>query len=299
MRQIFFATPGNEALCRSVAQQIRAEEGEAAIRHFPDGESYVRLLSDVSGRHAVVVCTLDHPDERFLPLFFLATALKEQGAAKITLVAPYLAYMRQDKSFRKGELVTSTCFAKILSSFIDELITIDPHLHRRRSMSEIYTIPCKVLHASGTIAQYIRESIPAAVLIGPDSESEQWVSEVAEKADVPYIVLNKERKGDREVTVSLPVMEKYAGHTPVVLDDIVSTAQTMIETVHQLLLAGMKPPVCIGVHPIFAASAYDELKSTGVSQILSCNTIVHPSNKIDVSKLISDHLIAEENGSRS
>jgi len=125
-------------------------------------------------------------------------------------------------------------------------------------------------------------------LIGPDGESRQWVSEVAKDAGVPFIVLNKIRNGDRDVEVSVPQIEEYKNHTPVLVDDIISTALTMIKAVQLLKLAGMKPPICIGVHAVFAPGAFEALKQSGVKEIVTCNTIPHESNKIDVSETIID-----------
>jgi ribose-phosphate pyrophosphokinase len=287
MKKIIFALPGNELLAESLTKKLNADSGELIIRHFPDGESYINVISDVSNKEVIIVCTLHQPDDKLLPLFFLSKNLKDLKAKKITLIAPYLAYMRQDKKFSPGEAVTSAYFAKLISSFADELITIDPHLHRRHSMSEIYSIPCKVLHASELISNYIKEKIKNPLLIGPDSESEQWVSEVAKNAGAPFIVLQKERFGDKDVKVSVPHVEKYKDQTPVLVDDIVSTAHTMIETITHLKAAGMKAPVCIGVHAVFAGNAFEELKRSGAADIISCNTIDHISNRIDISDLIA------------
>jgi ribose-phosphate pyrophosphokinase len=287
MKKIIFALPGNELLAESPTKKLNADSGELIIRHFPDGESYINVISDVSNKEVIIVCTLHQPDDKLLPLFFLSKNLKDLKAKKITLIAPYLAYMRQDKKFSPGEAVTSAYFAKLISSFADELITIDPHLHRRHSMSEIYSIPCKVLHASELISNYIKEKIKNPLLIGPDSESEQWVSEVAKNAGAPFIVLQKERFGDKDVKVSVPHVEKYKDQTPVLVDDIVSTAHTMIETITHLKAAGMKAPVCIGVHAVFAGNAFEELKRSGAADIISCNTIDHISNRIDISDLIA------------
>ena len=151
MKPIVFALPGNEALAKSIAKAVQADLGESVIRQFPDGETYVRVLSDVKDRKTIMVCTLAHPDEKLLPLYFLSKTLKSLGADCTCLVAPYLAYMRQDKVFNQGEGVTSEYFASLISGFADTLITIDPHLHRRHSMSEIYSIPCKVIHALSLI----------------------------------------------------------------------------------------------------------------------------------------------------
>lgn len=290
MKPIVFALPGNETFAQQLATALEADTGETTIRNFPDGETYVRVLTDVNGREVILVCTLDHPDGKLLPLYFLSHTLKSLGAKCTCIVAPYLAYMRQDKVFHPGEGITSAYFAKLISGFAERLFTIDPHLHRRTSMAEIYSVPCMVLHASTLISEYIRDRIGHPLLIGPDSESEQWVSQVAKDANAPYIVLEKVRKGDTEVNVTVPQVEKYKDHTPVLVDDIISTARTMIETVNHLKKAGMKPPVCIGVHAVFAGNAYEELQNAGVDSIITCNTIAHASNALDVTALMAASL---------
>ena len=287
---VLFSIPGNELMGHSLTELLHAEPGEAIIRHFPDGETYVKVISNVYGKDAVIVCSLHHPDNKILPLYFLAKTLKEFGASSVILVAPYLAYMRQDKRFTNGECISSELFARLISSFIDKLITIDPHLHRRSSLDEIYSIHCAVLHASALISKWIKVNIDKPVLIGPDSESEQWVSKVAADAGAPFIVLKKIRKGDRNVQVSVPQVEKYKNHTPVLLDDIISTANTMIETIGHLKNAGMKPPVCIGIHPVMASRAYDKLLKAGAEKIVTCNSITHPSNAIKVDELLADEV---------
>lgn len=286
MEKVIFALPGNELLAKNLLTKLNAVAGEMVVRYFPDGESYVRVISDVSGKEVILVCTLHQPNDKLLPLLFLANNLKDLGAKKMTLVAPYLSYMRQDKKFNSGEAVTSGYFAKLISSFADELITIDPHLHRRHSMSEIYSIPCKVIHASELISNYIKDNITMPLLIGPDSESEQWVSKVAENANAPFIILQKVRLGDKDVKITVPQVEKYKDYTPVLVDDIISTARTMMETISHLKSESMKPAVCIGVHAVFSGNAFEELKKSGTVEIITCNTINHVSNKIDISDLI-------------
>lgn len=290
MKKIVFALPGNEALANYIVEAIQAELGVSVFRNFPDGETYVRILSSVKEKDVIVVCTLDQPDAKLLPLLFLFNLLRDLKVRSICFVAPYLAYMRQDKQFNPGEAVTSEYFAKLLSSHVDRLITVDPHLHRRVSMKEIYSIPCEVLHADVLISQWVKKNIPNALLIGPDSESEQWVSEVAKNAGVPFIVLQKIRHGDRDVEVSVPLVEENKNYTPVLVDDIISTAGTMIETVGLLKNAGMKAAVCIGVHAVFAGNAYEDLIRSGVSKVVTCNTILHESNAIDIGELIIQHL---------
>lgn len=286
MKKIYFALPGNEDLTAILIKKEKAEKGIVEIRSFPDGETYMRIVSEVKDKKVFLVCTLHQPNTKLLPLYFLAKTAKEFGAKSICLIIPYLAYMRQDKAFNIGESVTSTYFANLISGFADTLITIDPHLHRRNSLSQIYTIPTTVSHAAHYISKWIKETIEKPILIGPDEESRQWVAEVAKNANAPYLILNKIRHGDHDVTVSLPQVEKYMECVPVLVDDIISTGKTMIETIAHLKSAGMKPPVCIGVHAVFAENALQDIINAGALDIITCNTIPHASNKIDISDLL-------------
>lgn len=290
MKPIILALPGNEQLAESLAQQIGASIGSVTIRHFPDGESYIRIHDEVKDKKVVLVCSLHQPDEKLLSLYFLSNVAKDLGAKCTCLVTPYLAYMRQDKIFHEGEGITSRYFATLISQFADSLITVDPHLHRIHSLGEIYSIPNKVVHAANHISEWIKNNIEKPVLVGPDSESEQWVSEVAKNAKAPFMVLEKTRHGDRNVEVSVPQVEQFKHHTPVLVDDIISTARTMIETVRHLKNAGMQPTVCIGVHAVFADNAYQDLIAAGTSQVVTCNTIPHKSNAIDLSDLYLDFI---------
>lgn len=289
-RPLLLALPGNEKLSVGLASALNLEPGRMTLRRFPDAETYVRVESPCAGRIAVVLCTLDRPDDKLLPLYMLCQTLRDLDAPRVILVAPYLAYMRQDRRFQPGEGVTSHYFARWISSFTDGLVTVDPHLHRISRLGEIYSIPSRVVHAADAVASWIRAEVPNPVLVGPDAESWQWVSDVAGRAGAPYIVLEKTRRGDRDVVVSVPDIDRWRGHTPVLVDDIISTGRTMIETIghlHRLAFAG---PVCIGVHGVFADRAYEELLAAGASRIVTSNTIPHLSNAIDLTAPLADAL---------
>jgi ribose-phosphate pyrophosphokinase len=287
MNTIVFSLPGNEKTAKALAKNLGGESGRVVLRRFPDGESYVCVESNVAGKTAIVVATMREPDDKILQLIFLAAALEDLGAKKIILVAPYLAYMRQDRRFRAGEGVTSVYFARLISEWFDALVTVDPHLHRRSSLDEIYAIPSAVLHAAPLISNWIRENVENPLLVGPDAESEQWVKAVSERAGAPHVVLEKIRRGDRDVEISIPHLEKWRGRTPVLVDDIVSTARTMIETVRHLKNAGMPAPVCVGVHAVFAGNAYRDLLAAGAGGVHTSDTIPHASNAISVAPLLT------------
>jgi ribose-phosphate pyrophosphokinase len=267
------------------------------VRRFPDGESYVRTEEPARGRDVALACTLDRPDDKVLALLFLAATVRELGARSVGLVAPYLAYMRQDRRFREGEGVTSAYFAALLSGAFDWLVTVDPHLHRRSSLGDIYSIPSVVVHAAAEVSNWIRAHVDRPVLIGPDSESAQWVEAVGAEAGAPVVVLDKVRRGDRDVTVEARDVERWRGHTPVLVDDIISTAHTMVETVGQLRRAGLADPVCVGVHAVFAEGAYERLLAAGVRRVATTDTIPHPTNAIGMSARLASGVRAVLEGS--
>jgi ribose-phosphate pyrophosphokinase len=292
MKPAVIAMPGNEQLADALAAVLSLERAAATVRRFPDGESHVRVEGSVEGRHALVVCTLDRPDNKLVPLLLLAAAVRESGARSVGLVAPYLAYMRQDRRFHPGETTSAQHFGSWISRYFDWLVAVDPHLHRITDLSQVYSVPSTVVHAAGSVAAWIRTNVPNPLLIGPDEESAQWVSDVAQHAGAPFVVLSKTRHGDRDVEVSVPEVQRWRSHTPVLVDDIVSTARTMIKTVGHLRRAGLAAPVCVAVHAVFAQTALDDLRAAGAGDVVSCDTIRHPSNRISLTAAIAHAVCA-------
>ena len=189
------------------ARLARAAGLDAALieRHrFPDDELRLRLPAALPAR-VVLYRSLHRPNEKLLELLLVARSAGKMGAQHLTLVAPYLAYMRQDKRFHDGESVTSRSFARLVSSTFDKLLTVDPHLHRYPTLSAVYTIPTITLHAAPLLANWISNHVEDPLIVGPDEESEQWAGAIASRIGVPHAVLRKTRHGDRSVSCSLDV----------------------------------------------------------------------------------------------
>lgn len=282
--------PRPDALGAGLAGSLGAEAGALELRRFPDGESYVRVLTDPAGRDVVVARSLHRPDENVLPLLLLADTLRDLGAARVGLVAPYLCYMRQDIRFRDGEGVTSRYFAGILSRHFDWMLTVDPHLHRHASLDEIYRIPTLAVAAMPDVARWIAANVPRPLVIGPDRESEQWAARVAGAAGCPYRVLEKARLGDRRVEIHVPPVDGFEDRTPVMVDDIVSSGHTMMQTARGLAAAGYARPVCVGVHAVFSPGAWEEMREAPIARIVTCDTIEHQSNAIPLAATVAEAL---------
>ena len=286
------ALPGAEAIADRLDGALGASRIGLQSRRFPDGERYLRVLDAVDGRELLVATALRDPDAQLPSLFFLADTLRELGASRVGLVAPYLPYMRQDARFHSGEAVTSRSIAAWVDAHFDGLVTVDPHLHRIKTLGELFRVPGVVASSAGAIAAWVRAHVPRPHIVGPDAESEPWATEVAQGAGCAYSMLKKTRLGDREVQINLPPLERARGCTPVLVDDIISSAQTMAVAVSALRAAGFADSVCIGVHAVFGDAAEQRLAQAGAGRVVSCNTLPHASNAIDVTPALADAVMA-------
>ena len=287
MTRVLLPFPAQRGIAEAMARPLDARVGRVDWRRFPDGESLVAIDDALSGGDVAIVASLNHPDELSIALRFAAATAREFGARSVGLVAPYLAYMRQDTRFHAGEAVSAPLYARFLEESFDWLVTVDPHLHRNPELSALYRIPAARVSAAPVVAQWIRTSVPDAMLIGPDSESGQWVSDIARQVGLPWQVLQKQRHGDRDVQVSLPDAELARGRTPVIVDDIVSTGHTVIETLGHLRRLGLPAAVCVAIHAVFAEDAYDQLLKAGAARVVSTDSIPHASNAMSVAGLLA------------
>ncbi|MBL9015685.1 MAG: ribose-phosphate pyrophosphokinase [Myxococcales bacterium] len=280
------AVPGNELHAQQLAERLGVSPCPVELRRFPDGEIYVRVDGDLAGQEVALVGSLLGGGDSFLTIAFLAGTARDLGATSVGLVAPYLAYMRQDAQFHPGEGVTARYVGRLMSQVVDWLVTVDPHLHRLDALERVYSIPTTIARSAPAIASYVRSQVEHPVLVGPDAESVQWVSAVAESCGAPYTVLEKTRRGDRDVSITAPETA-WNGHTPVLIDDIVSTGKTMIEATRQLRAAGSAAPLCIAIHAVFADALEAELLSAGARGIVTCDTVPHTTNRICIADSIA------------
>ncbi|WP_373050996.1 ribose-phosphate diphosphokinase [Thalassovita aquimarina] len=287
MTLLLLAFPELATAGDAVAKELGCDLRIIDLHRFPDGESLVTLPENIAGRDVAILCTLRDPDRLALPLRFAAVTARELGANHVGLIAPYLGYMRQDRRFAPGQAISAPLFAEFIEESFDWVVTVDPHLHRIPVLDRLFSISAKRIAAAPLIADWIAAEVPDAVLLGPDSESQQWVNDVAALVGRPFEVLQKVRTGDKNVEISVPHSAALRDGTPVILDDIASSGRTMVQAIERLVAAGTRPPVCLVIHAVFAGSAHDDILAAGAARIVSTNTIPHPSNVIDVSGLLA------------
>lgn len=284
----------SEKIAKALAKKLHAPYTPLTISHFPDGDIYLKYNALLKGKTLVIVQSFQpNPDQSLFHLLFAADTAKDLGAKKVILVAPYLAYMRQDARFHPGEAISSKIVGKLLSKVVDKIITFDPHIHRYRSLKDIFSCSATKLTANGLIAEYIRKHWKKPLIVGPDGESYQWAKRIAQGMGASCTVFEKTRHSSRHVQVKMVKPVPVAGKEVVIVDDIISTGHTMIEAAKVLKKMGAKTITAIGIHGLFVEGAYEKMKKAGFGKIITTNCIEHPSNGIDVAPLLVKELRKE------
>ncbi len=282
-------------LAKNIAKKLKCKFSPLTVGAFPDGDLYLKFNTPLKGKKVVIVQSFQpHPDMSLFDIIFAAETAKDLGAKKVILVAPYLAYMRQDVRFNAGECVSSKVMAKMLNNSVNKLLTIDPHIHRYNSLKDIFTIPAKYVTSNMVIADYIKKHFKNEIIIGPDWESYQWAEQIAKKIDVHATVLKKERFSSRHVEVKMIKPIEIKGKNVVIVDDIISTGNTMIKAAKAAMKLGARSVSAIGVHGLFVENGYEKMKKAGFNKIVTTNCIGHKTNGIDISSLLVEELRGEK-----
>ena len=272
-----------------LAQLLDWSFSELSIHSFPDGESLVRLPETVP-EHVVLYVGLDQANHQLVELELAAATALNLGARRLTLVAPYLCYMRQDRAFHPGEAVSQHVVGAWLARRFDTVITVDPHLHRTHRLVD--AVPVRravVVTAASLMAEWLSARGGNPLLIGPDAESAPWLKAIAEKGDFEYIVGAKQRAGDRDVTIKLPEVA-VAGRPVVLIDDVASTGRTLAEVARQVNDRGAASVTVLVTHALFVGDALDCLRATGVGEIVSTDSVRHPTNRLQLAGLLAETL---------
>jgi ribose-phosphate pyrophosphokinase len=278
------AFPDSEGFGRRLARATGSGCTSLAIHRFPDGESLIRVRRPV-GRHALLVRSLHDPNPKLVEVLLAADALRRAGARRVTLVAPYLGYMRQDAVFRCGEPISQRVMGEMLGRGFDGVVTLQAHLHRTTRLGDVVAGRARSVSAAPALAAWVRRAGRGCMVVGPDEESESWVRAIARAADVPWVIGRKERLGDRRVRIRFPPLP--AARRAAVVDDIASSGGTLAEAARVLHARGIRTVDALVVHPLFGAGALARVRAAGVRRLVSCDTVPHPTNAIPIARLLA------------
>jgi len=277
-------------LAGKIAKKLKKLYSELKVKKFPDGELYIRYMHNVKGKTVVLVQSFyGYISDCILETIFAAQTAKNLGAKKIILVAAHYPYLRQDKCFKPGESVSNKVLSGLVSRYVNKVYVLDPHLHRESKLSHLFSVKTEKLTANPLIADYIKNHIKNPLIVGPDWESYKWAQKVAQQLNCPCKILEKKRYSGRKVKIKLNKKIDINNKNIVIIDDIISTGNTILEAARHLRKLGAKKLYCIAVHGIFVENALKRLGKANI-QVVTTNTIPNKVSKIDVSGLIAEKI---------
>ena len=265
-----------------IAKKLKVKHSKLFVDKFPDGELYIKFNSNVKGQNVVLVQSFfGDIQDQLVEILFAAETAKDLGAKKVILASGFFPYFRQDKRFKSGECISIKAVAGLIDAFFDGVMIVDPHLHRKRDLHHVFTIKTARLSANNKISAYIKSKIKDPVLIGPDVESYKWAKKVGDKIGVKSYIYKKKRYSAHHVKVKLNRKIDLKGRNVVIVDDMISTGHTMLETVKNLEKMKPKSITCICVHGIFIGKIISILDKK--TNLICSNTINNKQSKIDIS----------------
>jgi ribose-phosphate pyrophosphokinase len=287
MTAVLLAFDDEEALAQRLAAALGCTLALIERHRFPDGETRLRLPHILPPR-VVLLRGLQDPNAKLTELLLAAGGARELGAAQLLLVAPYLAYMRQDIAFTPGEVVSQRVLGQLLAAAFDAVITVDPHLHRVSTLDEVLPGRCGLaLSAAALLGGHVAREVPGALLLAPDEEAGQWVRAAALAHGMDHAVCHKQRHGDRDVDVALPAVD-VAGRAVVLLDDVASTGRTLMAAARGALAQGAASVDVAVTHGLFIGDAMQQVRAAGVRHVWSSDSVAHASNAVGLAPLLAE-----------
>ncbi|HEU0180530.1 MAG TPA: ribose-phosphate pyrophosphokinase [Blastocatellia bacterium] len=273
-----FAGRANVALATSVAVEMGARLGACSVEHFPDGELSVRLDEPVRGRRVFIIQPTSPPvNDHLIELLAFADACRRASAAHITAVVPYFGYSRADKRHRRREPITASMVADLAQAVgVNHVVTIDLHAPQ---IEGFFHIPVDSLTAAPVMAEALRPGLPAeTVVVSPDAGRVRMATEYAQLLGAPVAVLHKERASGAETRVTRLVGD-VRDRPCLIIDDMISTGGTIVESIDALLDAGARPEITIAAtHGLLLHGAREKLARPEAREILVTDTVAPPAH---------------------
>ncbi len=266
-----FGGRAHPQLVKEICDYLGLTSGRIEAVNFSDGEIFCQVLENVRGADVFVVQPVCQPvNETLMELLIMLDTFKRSSASRVTAVLPYYGYARQDKKDKPRLPITAKLVADLISTAgADRLLTMDLHASQ---IQGFFNIPVDHLFAAPVILEGIRDlEIPRLTIVSPDAGGVERARAIAKRLDAELAILDKRRVGANEVEV-LHVIGDVDGRTVLILDDIIDTAGTLVNSVEALTKTGAEDILAAGVHAVLSGPALERLEASAIKQVLVTNT---------------------------
>jgi ribose-phosphate pyrophosphokinase len=270
---VIFAGTANAGLAAGVARELGVTLGACEVERFPDGETSVRLDEPVRGREVFVLQPTSPPvNDHLVELLAFADACRRASAARLTAIVPYFGYARSDKRGGRRVTVAASMVADLLQSVgVGRVVTVDVHTPQ---LEGFFRVPFDSLTAVPVLAEAVRDLLPeGAVVVSPDAGRVRMATSYAHRLQTSVVVLHKRRESGTETRVTHLVGD-VRDRPCLVVDDMISTAGTMAESVEALLGAGARPEIVVAAtHGLLLEGAREKLSHEAVRGVFVTDTV--------------------------
>src|SRR5712672_948779 len=275
----------NPALAQEIANWLHVPLTKASVRRFADNEIFVEILENVRGSDAFIIQSTSFPaNDHLMELLIITDALRRSSARRITAVIPYFGYARQDRKVGSRSPISAKLVANLIThAGVDRVMTLDLHAGQ---IQGFFDIPTDNLYASPVMVRDIRERFDPTNVMGvsPDVGGVVRARGVAKRINAPLAIIDKRRERAAESGV-INVIGDVAGYTCILIDDIVDSGGTLVNSADALLANGAKDVYAYITHGVLSGGAVTRITSSRLKELVITDTI-QPSQAVRVARNI-------------
>lgn len=266
-----FSGRAHPALGAEICDYLDIEIGKLHAQNFSDGEIFCKIEENVRGRDVFLVQPISKPvNENLVELLILLDAFRRSSASRVTAVIPYYGYSRQDKKDQPRVAITAKLMANLISGAgADRILTMDLHAGQ---IQGYFDIPADHLFAAPVILEAIDEmDLPDLLIVSPDAGGVARARAIAKRVGVGIAIVDKRRTAPNQAEV-MNVIGDVEGRDLLIIDDIIDTAGTLVNTIEALKAKGGRRILAAGIHAVLSGPALERLERSSVETVLVTNT---------------------------
>ena len=282
-----FAGNSNRPLAEAIAARLNTKLGNMEMKHFSDGEIYVRFEETIRGMDVFFIQSTCSPvNTNLMELLIMIDAAKRASAGRITAVIPYFGYARQDRKARSREPITAKLVANLLTSAgADRILTMDLHCMQ---IQGFFDIPLDNLVGGPTLYNHFKPKVDDNfVVVSPDIGSVSRARNVAARMGAKMAIIDK-RRPKANVMEVMHIIGEVEGKNCLMVDDMIDTAGTIVQGANALKEAGAREVYACCTHGVLSGPAIERLAASPISELAILDTIdISEDKMLPIFKIIS------------
>ncbi len=285
-QMLLLSGTANRPLAEEVAAHLGQPLCQVTVKHFSDGEIFVKIDENVRGRDVYIIQPTNPPAEHLLELLLLIDAARRASAARITAVIPYFGYARQDRKDQPRVAISAKLIANMVpTAGADRVLAIDFHSHQ---MQGFFDLPVDHLYAAPVFVNHYRQKpLRDLVVVAADVGGAKMARGFAKRLNASLAIIDK-RRPSANVAEVMNVVGEVTGKDVIIPDDMIDTGGTMSEAIHALKARGAEDIYCCATHGLLSGPAVERLSNSPVTEVAVTNTInLPPGRKFDKLKILS------------